>query len=142
MALGLTLGTILAVSGGSNTTKIHQSAAAAAVAPGNTSSAVNPNCDIIVPAHPLSARGLVSFCNCIKFFRAAFQLEREGRLFVPSAGTSAKIVPTAGATGTGNACPTVRNFDMVDQDQSDNVTTIYPVSYTHLRAHETRHDLV
>src|ERR1039457_1858962 len=59
MALGLILGTILAVSGG-NTTKIHQSAAAAAVAPGNTSSAVNPNCDIIVPAHPLSARGLAT----------------------------------------------------------------------------------
>src|ERR1035438_6926700 len=60
MALGLTLGIILAVSGGSNTTKIHQSAAAAAVAPGDTSSAVNPNCDIIVPAHPLSARGLAT----------------------------------------------------------------------------------
>ena len=238
MALGLTLGTILAVSGG-NTTKIHQSAAAAAVAPGNTSSAVNPNCDIIVPAHPLSARGLatpyqltgpagttpqasgcemtnsvnlgafvqatilnprtgalsvynplvitagttpaaaprvpklprnaivtidfgfngtflfqagatpgalrqgncvdglngsafgqVSFCNGINFFRAAFQLEREGRLFIPSTGTSAKIVPTAGAIGTGNACPTVRNFDMVDQDQSDNVTTIYLLNPT------------
>src|ERR1035441_7198576 len=185
MALGLTLGIILAVSGG-NTTKIHQSAAAAAVAPGNTSSAVNPNCDIIVPAHPLSARGLatpyqltgpagttpqasgcemtnsvnlgafvqagatpgalrqgncvdglngsafgqVSFCNGINFFRAAFQLEREGRLFIPSTGTSAKIVPTAGAIGTGNACPTVRNFDMVDQDQSDNVTTIYLLNPT------------
>src|ERR1039458_10388577 len=238
MALGLTLGIILAVSGG-NTTKIHQSAAAAAVAPGNTSSAVNPNCDIIVPAHPLSARGLatpyqltgpagttpqasgcemtnsvnlgafvqatilnprtgalsvynplvitagttpaaaprvpklprnaivtidfgfngtnlvqvgatpgalrqgncvdglngsvfgqVSFCNGINFFRAAFRLEREGRLFVPSTGTSAKIVPTAGAIGTGNACPTVRNFDMVDQDQSDNVTTIYLLNPT------------
>jgi len=42
----------------SNTTKIHQSAAAAAQ--GNTSSAVNVNCDIIVPAHPLSARGLAT----------------------------------------------------------------------------------
>src|ERR1019366_5653227 len=224
MALGLTLGIILAVSGG-NTTKIHQSAAAAAVAPGNTSSAVNPNCDIIVPAHPLSARGLAtpyqltgpagttpqaSGCEMtnsvnlgafvqatilnprtgalsvynplvitagttpaaaprvpklprnaivtidfgfngtflfqagatpgalrqgngvdgINFFRAASQLEREGRLFIPSTGTSAKIVPTAGAIGTGNACPTVRNFDMVDQDQSDNVTTIYLLNPT------------
>ena len=72
-----------------------------------------------------SAFGQVSFCNGINFFRTAFQLEREGRLFVPSAGTSAKIVPTAGALGTGNTCPTVRNFDMVDQDQSDNVTSIY-----------------
>jgi len=231
MALGLTLGIVIAVSGGSNTTKIHQSAAAAQ---GNTSSAVNTNCDIIVPAHPLSARGLatpyqltgmagttpqasgcemtnsinlgafvqatildprtgalsvynplvitagtkpavapkvpklprnavvtidfgfngtflyqkgatagalqegncvdglngsafgqVSFCNGINFFRTAYRLESEGRLSVPSAGTSAKIVPTAGALGTGNSCPTVRNFDMVDQDQSDNVTSIY-----------------
>ncbi|MGD0603333.1 MAG: hypothetical protein ABSA53_07000 [Streptosporangiaceae bacterium] len=232
MALGLTLGIVIAVSGGGNTTKIHQSAAAAAQ--GDTSSAVNANCDIIVPADPLSARGLatpyqltgpagttpqasgcemtnsvnlgafvqatilnprtgalsvynplvitagtkpaaapkvpklprdavvtvdfgfngtflyqvgatpgalqegncvdglngsafgqVSFCNGINFFRTAFQLEREGRLFVPSAGTSAKMVPTAGAIGTGSTCPTVRNFDMVDQDQSDNVTSIY-----------------
>jgi hypothetical protein len=35
------------------------------------------------------------------------------------------MVPTAGALGTGRACPTVRNFDMVDQDPSDNVTTAY-----------------
>src|ERR1017187_9902618 len=233
MALGLTLGTILAVSGG-NTTKIHQSAAAAAVAPGNTSSAVNPNCDIIVPAHPLSARGLatpyqltgpagttpqasgcemtnsvnlgafvqatilnprtgalsvynplvitagttpaaaprvpklprnaivtidfgfngtnlvqvgatpgalrqgncvdgmngsvfgqVSFCNGINFFNAAFALERSGKLVVPSAGVSRKMISTAGAMGTGTECPTTRNFDMVDQDPSDNVTTRY-----------------
>jgi hypothetical protein len=44
---------------------------------------------------------------------------------VPRAGTSAKIVPTAGRLGTGRQCPTVRNFDMVDQDQSDNVTSVY-----------------
>ena len=28
-------------------------------------------------------------------------------------------------SGTGETCPTTRNFDMVDQDQSDNVTTLY-----------------
>jgi hypothetical protein len=48
-----------------------------------------------------------------------------GRLRVPSQGTSAKIVPTGGRLGTGRACPNVRNFDMVDQDQSDNVTSVY-----------------
>ena len=32
---------------------------------------------------------------------------------------------TGGKLGTGRACPTVRNFDMVDQDPSDNVTTAY-----------------
>src|SRR5271165_843195 len=69
--------------------------------------------------------GQVSFCNGINFFNTAFRLEREGRLFVPSAGRSANIVPTAGRLGTGTTCPTVRNFDMIDQDQSDNVTSIY-----------------
>src|SRR5271166_2209740 len=77
-----------------------------------------------------SVFGQVSFCNGINFFNSAFRLEREGRLFVPFAGRSAKIVPTAGAIGTGTSCPTVRNFDMVDQDQSDNVTSIYLLNPT------------
>ena len=72
-----------------------------------------------------SVFGQVSFCNGINFFNTAFQLMREGRLFVPAAGHSAKIMPTAGRLGTGTTCPTVRNFDMIDQDQSDNVTSIY-----------------
>ena len=81
MALGLTLGIILAVSGG-NTTHIDQSAlgasaspsasasaavAAASAAPTTTAAAApaaaaaaNVNCDIIVPANPLSARGLAT----------------------------------------------------------------------------------
>jgi hypothetical protein len=69
--------------------------------------------------------GQVSFCNGTNFFNAAFRLMREGRLTVPSEGTSSKIVPTAGRLGTGNDCPVTRNFDMVDQDPSDNVTTEY-----------------
>src|SRR6202167_4580302 len=52
-------------------------------------------------------------------------LERFGILRVPSEGTSAKIVPSGGRLGTGTDCPTTRNFDMVDQDPSDNVTTEY-----------------
>ncbi len=77
-----------------------------------------------------SVFGQVSFCNGTNFFNAAFQLMREGRLFVPFEGRSAKIVPTAGRLGTGNDCPNVRNFDMVDQDQSDNVTSIYLLNPT------------
>jgi hypothetical protein len=69
--------------------------------------------------------GQQSFCNGINFFRAATALMAIGRLQVPRAGTSAKIVPTGGRLGTGRQCPTVRNFDMVDQDQSDNVTSVY-----------------
>jgi hypothetical protein len=230
MALGVTLGLILAPSG--KTTKINSASAASSA--GVSSSAVNPNCSIIVPANPLSAKGLatpyqltgpdgespaatgcqminsinlgafvqatildpatgklwvynplvvtagtkpavkpvvpklpadavvtidfgfngtflyqqgatadalkqghcvdgmdgsafgqVSFCNGVHFFDTALRMMRDGRLYVPPAGFSRNIVSTAGALGTGKACPTVRNFDMVDQDPSDNVTTAY-----------------
>ena len=60
--------------------------------------------------------GQVSFCHGVAFFRAARRAEAEGRLVVPSAGTSPK---------TGQACPTTRSFGVVDQDPSDNVTTDY-----------------
>ena len=38
---------------------------------------------------------------------------------------SKTMVATAGSLSTGRECPTTRNFDMVDQDPSDNVTTKY-----------------
>jgi len=78
-----------------------------------------------VNGEPGSIFGQVSFCNGINFFNAAFWLERDRKLVVPSEGTSRKIVPTAGWLGTGRDCPVTRNFDMVDQDPSDNVTTEY-----------------
>ena len=58
----------------------------------------------------------VSFCNGSSFFRAAFRAEARGKLKVPSAGVS----PV-----TKQACPTTRSFTLVDQDPSDNVTTLY-----------------
>jgi len=69
--------------------------------------------------------GQQSFCNGTNFFNEAFLLQREGKVVVPSAGTSAKIVASGGQLGTGQTCPVTRNFDMVDQDPSDNVTTLY-----------------
>jgi hypothetical protein len=69
--------------------------------------------------------GQVSFCNGTNFFNEAFLLEREGKLRVPSEGISRKIVASGGKLGTGQDCPVIRNFDMVDQDPSDNVTTAY-----------------
>ena len=60
--------------------------------------------------------GQVSFCNGTAFFRAARRAEADGRLVVPSPGTSPK---------TGQPCPTTRSFSVVDQDPSDNVTTDY-----------------
>jgi hypothetical protein len=80
------------------------------------------NCTDGPPGSPF---GQVSFCNGINFFNTAFQLERAGRLTIPSAGIARNIVPSAGALGTGRECPTTRNFDMIDQDPSDNVTTKY-----------------
>jgi hypothetical protein len=60
--------------------------------------------------------GQVSFCHGTHFFWAARKAERQGRLTVPPAGVSPK---------TGQPCPTTRSFTLVDQDQSDNVTTEY-----------------
>ena len=80
------------------------------------------NCTDGMPKSPF---GQVSFCNGANFFNAAFRMERSGRLHVPAAGMSKILVPSAGSLGTGRQCPTTRNFDMIDQDPSDNVTTKY-----------------
>jgi hypothetical protein len=68
-----------------------------------------------------SVFGQVSFCNGTAFFVAAQKLEEEGKLVVPAAGLS----PV-----TGHACPTTRDFSLVDQDPSDNVTTTYLLTAT------------
>jgi hypothetical protein len=60
--------------------------------------------------------GQVSFCNGTQFFQAVNQAEAAGKLTVPALGTSAK---------TGTPCLDTRSFEMIDQDQSDNVTTTY-----------------
>ena len=61
--------------------------------------------------------GQVSYCNAIAFFQAANQAIQSGKLTVPQLGTARD----------GKPCPTVRDFSVVDQDQSDNVTTAYLV---------------
>jgi hypothetical protein len=60
--------------------------------------------------------GQVSYCNSAAFYAAADRAIAEGRLRIPANGTS----PLAG-----QPCPTTRSFDLIDQDQSDNVTTEY-----------------
>jgi hypothetical protein len=62
-----------------------------------------------------SVIGQVSACNAVGFYRLANAEIATGRLQVPVRGTS----------GDGQACMTVRDFAMVDQDQSDNVVTSY-----------------
>ena len=66
--------------------------------------------------------GQVSFCNGQQFFAAATQAINAGMLAVPQTGTATKVA--------GLACPTVRSFDMIDQDQSDNVTSKYLLNAT------------
>lgn len=62
--------------------------------------------------------GQFAYCNAPQFFRAANQAIRAGKLQVPALGTAKDGMP----------CPTVRDFAVVDQDQSDNVTTTYLVT--------------
>ncbi|WP_207229285.1 hypothetical protein [Ktedonosporobacter rubrisoli] len=62
-----------------------------------------------------STFGQVSFCNATTFFQAANQAIQAGKLVPPQLGTAQD----------GQPCPTVRDFSVVDQDQSDNVTTAY-----------------
>ncbi len=62
-----------------------------------------------------SVIGQVSACNAVNFYNLAnFEIAR-GALKVPSAGTSLD----------GQPCLTVRDFAVVDQDQSDNVISSY-----------------
>jgi hypothetical protein len=56
-----------------------------------------------------------AYCNAPAFFTAANQAIQAGKMKPPALGTAKD----------GQPCPTVRDFSVVDQDQSDNVTTRY-----------------
>jgi hypothetical protein len=62
--------------------------------------------------------GQVSYCNARAFFQAANAAIQAGKL----------VPPPLGIARDGLPCPTVRDFSVVDQDQSDNVTTTYLVT--------------
>ena len=62
-----------------------------------------------------SVIGQVSACNAVSFYRMANAELAAGRLQVPALGTSED----------GQPCLTVRDFAVIDQDQSDNVVTSY-----------------
>jgi hypothetical protein len=62
--------------------------------------------------------GQYSYCNAPAFFTASNAAVASGKLKVPASGTAID----------GKPCPTVRDFSIVDQDQSDNVTSVYLVS--------------
>ncbi|GHO44639.1 hypothetical protein [Ktedonospora formicarum] len=64
---------------------------------------------------PNNPFGQFAYCNAPAFFRSANQAIRQGKL----------VPPQLGQGSDGQPCPTVRDFFIVDQDQSDNVTTVY-----------------
>jgi hypothetical protein len=83
-----------------------------------TLAAANPN--ILSNARcvnglPSSIFTQVSYCNAPAFFQAADNAAINGNLKVPALATAKD----------GQTCPTVRNFSIVDQDQSDNLDTLY-----------------
>ncbi len=62
-----------------------------------------------------SVFGQFAYCNAPQFFGAVNQAIGQGAL----------AVPAPGIANDGFACPTTRDFSIVDQDQSDNVQTQY-----------------
>ena len=54
-------------------------------------------------------------CNAVSFYRMANAEIRRGLLKIPAAGTGQD----------GQACPTTRDFGLIDQDQSDNAVASY-----------------
>jgi hypothetical protein len=62
--------------------------------------------------------GQFAYCNARAFFRAANQTIRAGLLKPPALGMA----------NDGQPCPSVRDFGVVDMDQSDNVLTTYLVT--------------
>jgi hypothetical protein len=68
--------------------------------------------------------GQFAYCNAPAFFQAANAAMAAGKI---------NPNPANAALGQGRdglACPSVRDFGVVDQDQSDNVTTIYTINGT------------
>ncbi|GDY30454.1 hypothetical protein [Gandjariella thermophila] len=61
--------------------------------------------------------GQFAYCNAPAFFAAANGAIAAGKLKIPALGKATD----------GQPCPTTRDFTLVDQDQSDNVTTSYLV---------------
>lgn len=59
--------------------------------------------------------GQVSWCNTEPFWNAVNAAVANGQLNVPSLGTDS----------LGNQCPSTRSFEIIDQDQSDNLPTKY-----------------
>lgn len=67
---------------------------------------------------PGSIFGQFAYCNAHAFFHAASSAIHAGRL----------TIPPLGIANDGLPCPSVRDFSIVDQDQSDNLPTSYLIT--------------
>jgi len=76
---------------------------------------------------PDNVFGQFSYCNAPAFFRASRPAIFAGKLGIPPLGIAADNHP----------CPTVRDFFVVDQDQSDNLPVTYLISTSGLLAQNT-----
>lgn len=85
----------------------------------------NANC---VNGLPGSIFTQVAYCNAPAFFSAANNAAINGNLKVPAIATSKD----------GQICPTIRSFSIVDQDQSDNVDTLYLATSKGTTAQKTK----
>src|SRR6266566_1962971 len=72
--------------------------------------------------------GQFSYCNAPAFFQTANQAIQAGKL----------VSPPIGKAKDGLTCPTSRDFSIVDQDQSDNVTTFYLLTASGQVAQDTQ----
>ncbi len=80
---------------------------------------------------PGNVFGQFSDCNAAAFFKAANAAITAGTLKIPALGTAKD----------GQPCPTVRSFFVVDQDQSDNVTSKYLVTKSAKLAQYTKKNI-
>jgi hypothetical protein len=74
-----------------------------------------------------SVFGQVAYCDAVAFFTAASRL----------IATKSLTPPPLGTARDGMTCPSVRDFSLVDQDPSDNVTTSYRVTQDGQLAQDT-----
>ncbi|MET8625771.1 hypothetical protein ABZW30_18820 [Kitasatospora sp. NPDC004669] len=72
--------------------------------------------------------GQFAYCNAPAFFTAANAADKAGKLRIPALGTAKD----------GKPCPTTRDFGVVDQDQSDNVTSEYLATAKGATAQKTK----
>jgi hypothetical protein len=84
---------------------------------GDTLTLGGPGARSCVNGLPDSPFGQFAYCNAPAFFSAANTAIAAGKLTLPALGTGRDGLP----------CPTVRDFSVVDQDQSDNLATTYRI---------------